>query len=131
MNAAAQTPYPGLASASASASVTATVNATVNTDASTGARPSVWPWRGPTTLLQRWLLAGAALAAAGLLLALVQTCQESMRNGERWRAEQRAEPRSAVAPAASSFMALPRGTQTPQSTQGTLLRQTKRPSAWI
>ncbi len=92
MNAAAQTLYPALATASVGAPVTAAVN----TSAGTITRTSAWPWRGPATLLQRWLLAGAALAAAGLLLALVQTCQESMRNGERWRAEQRAEPRTSV-----------------------------------
>ena len=49
-------------------------------------------------LLQHCLLGLAALAAAGLLLALVQTCQESMHNGDKWHAEQRAALRAAAAP---------------------------------
>jgi hypothetical protein len=54
------------------------------------------PWHGRGTPWQRSLLALAALAAAGLLLALVLTCQESMRNGERWRAEQFGQSRAAL-----------------------------------
>ena len=39
---------------------------------------------------QRLLIAGAALAAACLMLAYVQVCQESVQRGNLWRAEQRA-----------------------------------------
>lgn len=38
--------------------------------------------------VERWTLAASTVVAAGLLLGLVQACEESVRRGERLRAEQ-------------------------------------------
>lgn len=43
-----------------------------------------------STIAQRCVASGAAVAAGGLLLAYVQICHASVDEGARWRAEQRA-----------------------------------------